>query len=301
MRVIEKYRSTTETLVTVDVNPPRGADLSGLLSRLKGLTVDWLNVTDNSGANVKADSIITSYRLQEETGLDTIPHVSCRDTNRLGLQSRLLGAALLHVDNILALTGDRIKAEEKEKGIKGVFDITSVELIRLIHSLNAGIGYNGQRVEGATNLCIGATADPNVENVAAEARQLKKKLDAGAEFVLTQPLFSFPPARRLLGALTELYAASSEPLPDIPIFWGVIIPKDAEWAQRLAEGRIQIPGVEVPPPVVERLRKGGPEEPVAIIREVLQEFRENGVRCLYVIPIGRYDRVPAILNGLYSP
>ncbi len=297
MKVLEKYRQGIRPLITVDVNPPRGAAIDRLVSRVKELRVDWLNVTDNSGASVKADSIITSYLLKEKTGIDIIPHIACRDTNRLGLQSRLLGAWMLVLDNFLALTGDRVKAEDKGQGVKGVFDMTSVELIALASSLNQGIGYNGKALDSPTGFCIGATADPNVDNLKAEARQLKRKLDAGADFLLTQPIFAAAAARGFWRHVEGLYEAEGKPLPDLPIFWGVIIPKDYEWAQRVTSGQIHIPGIEIPDAILERLRKGDARENIHIVKEVLQDFREHGIRLVYVIPIGRYDLIPEILEG----
>jgi 5,10-methylenetetrahydrofolate reductase len=297
MKVLDKYRQGIRPLITVDVNPPRGATIDRLFSRVKNLPVDWLNVTDNSGASVKADSIITSYLLKEKTGIDVIPHIACRDTNRLGLQSRLLGAWMLGLDNFLALTGDRIRPEDKGHGVKGVFDLTSVELIALAHSLNHGVGYNGKTLDNPTGFCIGATADPNVGNLKAEARQLKKKLDAGADFLLTQPIFTAAAARAFWRHVEGLYEAERKPLPDLPIFWGIIIPKDYEWAQRVTSGQIHIPGIEIPDVVLERLRKGDARENIRIVKEVLQDLKDHGIRLIYLIPIGRYDIIPEILEG----
>ncbi|MFQ5840065.1 MAG: methylenetetrahydrofolate reductase [Candidatus Methylomirabilales bacterium] len=297
MRVLDKYRASTRPLVTVDVNPPRGGDISKLVSRVRGLDVDWLNVTDNSGASVKADSIIASYLLREKTGIDAISHITCRDTNRLGLQSRLLGAWMLGVENLLMLTGDRVRAEDKVHGIRGVFDVTSIGLLELGASLNRGVGYNDTRLDGPTRFCLGATADPNVGNVRAEALQLKKKLDAGAEYVLTQPIFSAVPAQRLLAALTEVYAEAGAQAPEVPIFWGILLPKDREWAERIRSGDIHIPGIEIPDHVLDRLRKGDGREQVRVARDVLAEFNAHQLRCIYIIPIGRYEIIPEVLHN----
>ncbi|MFQ5804269.1 MAG: methylenetetrahydrofolate reductase [Candidatus Methylomirabilales bacterium] len=297
MKVTDKYHQGVRPLVTVDVNPPRGAAIDRLLSRMKGLPVDWLNITDNSGASVKADSIVTSYLLKEKTGIDVIPHIACRDSNRLGLQSRLLGAWMLGLDNLLALTGDRVRLEDKAQGVKGVFDVTSIELITLARSLNQGTGYNGRVLDSSTGFCIGATADPTVDNLQAEARQTKRKLDAGAEFLMTQPIFTAAAAWALWRHVEALYEAERRTVPDLPIFWGIILPKDAEWAMRVKSGQIPIPGIEIPDAVLARLKKGDSKESIRIAREVLQDFKEHGIRCVYIIPIGRYEIVSEILEG----
>lgn len=300
MKVIDFYRSTRKILVTVDVNPPRGGNIRGLIAKIKDFEVDWVNVTDNSGANVRADSVATAYLLKEATGLDAIPHITCRDTNRMGLQSRLLGAWMLGLDNILTMTGDRVKPEDRRTGVKGIFDVNSIGLIELIRSLNAGVGYNKKTLEDRTSFCIGATVDPNVQNLKAEARQLQKKLEAGAEFILTQPVFSAIALQRFWEAVEELYTSSGETFPDLPIFWGVIIPRSYEWAERIRSGQIQIPGIEIPDEVVARLKGGDAREGIRIVREVVEELVEDGLRCLYIIPMGKYEAVPEVIEGIFS-
>jgi len=300
MKVSDLYRSTRKPLVTVDVNPPRGGNIQGLIAKLKDFEVDWVNVTDNSGASVRADSVVTAYLLKEATGLDAIPHVTCRDTNRMGLQSRLLGAWMLGLDNILIMTGDRVKAEDREIGVKGIFDLNSIGLIELARSLNEGVGYNKKKLEDRTSFCIGATVDPNVENLRAEVRQLRRKLEAGAEFILTQPVFRAATLHRFREAFEELYRTSGEAVPDLPIFWGVILPRSYEWAERIRSGQIRIPGIEIPEGVATRLKGGDAKEGVRIAKEVIQELLEGGIRCLYLIPMGKYEAVPEILEGILS-
>ncbi|MBI3988105.1 MAG: methylenetetrahydrofolate reductase [candidate division NC10 bacterium] len=300
MKVINFYRSMPKILVTVDVNPPRGGDIRGLISKIGDFEVDWVNVTDNSGASVRADSVATAYLLKEATGIDAIPHITCRDTNRMGLQSRLLGAWMLGLDNILTMTGDRVRPEDHEIGVKGIFDVNSIGLIELTQSLNQGVGYNKKKLEDRTSFCIGATVDPNVENPRAEAWQLKKKLEAGAEFILTQPVFSRTALQRFWGTVEELYASSGETFPDLPIFWGVILPRSYEWAERMRSGQIHIPGIEIPDEVVARLKGGDAKEGVRIVREVIEELVEDGIRCFYIIPMGKYEVVPEIIEGIFS-
>ena len=94
-----------------------------------------------------------------------------------------------------------------------------------------------------------------------------------------------------------LYETEGKPLPDLPVFWGVIIPKDYEWAQRVKSGQIHIPGIEIPDTVLERLKKGDARENIHIIKEALQDFKDHGIRLIYVIPIGRYELIPEILEG----
>lgn len=125
-------------------------------------------------------------------------------------------------------------------------------------------------------------------------------MEAGAEFILTQPVFSFADVQRFLEKVQELYASSGEVWPDLPIFWGVIVPPSGQWAERIRSGQIQIPGIVIPEAVVKRLKEGDTKEGVRIVSEVVEELVKGGIRCLYIIPTGRYEAVPEILDGLLS-
>jgi len=312
MKVVERWQNSKEEeiIVVLDLDPPRGTDISGLMRQVQHLPVDFISVTDNSGSNVRMDSVTASYLIRKTLGIETLFHLTCRDRNLIGAESYLLGASALGLENVLTMTGDGIREEDKASGVKGVYHYNSIRLIELANTLNRGIAHHGRRLRGKTDLCVGTTANPNVydqerpANLSAqdaEVRELRRKLEAGAEYVLTQPIFTFEHAQFFL----ERYEAhNGSVIPNkVPIFWGVIIPKGYEWARRVREGEINIPGITVPERVVREMKRGRTGTEIAI--ETMQRLIQGGVRLIYLIPpmgiSGRdYEAAQEVLEAFYS-
>lgn len=310
MNLIErcKLKKEGELTVVLDLDPPRGTDMEGIIQQVQHLPVDFFSVTDNSGSHMRMDSVAAASLLRERLKAETIFHITCRDRNLIGSESYLLGAVALGLQNVLTMTGDAVRDEDREAGVRGVFHFNSIRLVELAGSLNEGITHSGRKLRGKTNLCIGTTANPNVYNsqhhtsLAAqdsEVQGLKRKLDAGAQFVLTQPI-STPQQFRLF--LERYQAHNGTPFPqDVPIFWGVMIPKDYEWARLAYEGKIQLVGIEVPESVVNDMKKG--KRGTEVAAEAIQRLHEHGVNHIYLIPPlgggGRnYEMAQEVLEAL---
>lgn len=184
----------------VEVGPPRGVNAEPLLRRLATLVghADAINLTDNALGKVKMSSLAFGTIVKLRLGLPVVINLSCRDRNRLALKSDLLGAGALGIDAIVALTGDKIPPDDPS-GVRGVHDLDAFALLRLVGDLNRGDTGEGKRLlKKLPEICAGAVANPNRKNIAHEFDMLRRKAEAGAKFVITQPIFEADVARRFL-------------------------------------------------------------------------------------------------------
>ena len=176
-------------IITAELAPPRGSDMGAFLRMAEFVAphVDAINVTDNQGANMRMTPLTAAALLVRE-GIEPIMQLTCRDRNRLALQSDLLGAAAMGIHNILALSGDHISCGDHRQG-RAVFDLDSVLLIQTIQGLNEGLDINGKPLDGNTTFFAGAAAAPEVEPFIVTRPKLVKKAVAGARFFQTQAVF----------------------------------------------------------------------------------------------------------------
>ena len=190
----------------VEVAPPRGVNAEPLLRRLSELVghVDAINLTDNALGKVKMSSIAFGTIVKLRLGLPVVINISCRDRNRLALKSDLIGANALGVDAIVALTGDKIPPDDPS-GARGVHNLDAFALLRMIADLNRGDTGEGKRLlKKLPDICAGAVANPNRKNLEHEFDMLKRKAEAGAKFIITQPIFEADVARRFLDRANAL-------------------------------------------------------------------------------------------------
>jgi 5,10-methylenetetrahydrofolate reductase len=184
----------------LEVGPPRGVNPEPLLRRLSALVghVDAINLTDNALGKVKMSSIAFGTIIKLRLGLPVVVNFSCRDRNRFALKSDLLGAAALGLDAIVALTGDKIPPDDRS-GARAVHDLDAFALLRMVGDLNRGdTGEGKSLLKNLPDLFVGAVANPNRKNIEREFDMLKRKAEAGARFVITQPVFEAETARRFL-------------------------------------------------------------------------------------------------------
>ncbi|MGH7950046.1 MAG: methylenetetrahydrofolate reductase [Candidatus Binataceae bacterium] len=184
----------------VEVSPPRGVNPEPLLKRLAALKghVDAINLTDNALARVKMSGVVFGSLIRARLGIPVVQNFSCRDRNRFALKSDLLGAAALGIDAVVAVTGDKIPATDAS-GAQPVHDLDAFGLLRSISELNRGDTGEGRApLKVLPNLVAGAVANPNRKNIEREFELLAKKAEAGARFVITQPVFEVEVARRFL-------------------------------------------------------------------------------------------------------
>jgi len=274
-------------IITAELAPPRGSDMSAFLRMAAFVAphVDAINVTDNQGANMRMTPLTAAGMLVRE-GIEPIMQVTCRDRNRLALQSDLLGAAAMGIHNILALTGDHISCGDHRQG-RAVFDLDSVLLIQTIQGLNEGVDINGRPLDGATTFFTGAAAAPEVEPFVVTRQKLAKKVSSGARFFQTQAVFD---PQRL-----SMFCESVQPL-GVKVIAGVLVLKSARMAEFINRN---IPGLKIPQAVVERLAQAG--DPAA---EGLRIATELAVSCrdichgVHLMAMGRDEVVPEIVAAL---
>lgn len=231
--------------VTVELNPPKGTDVSGLLETAKSLIgrVHGINVPDNAAAVMRASPVAVA-RLLYEQGHDPVLQLTCRDRNRIGLQSDLLGAHVLGIRNVLCLTGDSPSAGD-HKDAKPVFDLDTVQVMRVVSELNQGRDLAGNALEGRTAFFIGGAAAPGADSVELLHKKFEAKVNAGAQFFQTQPVFS---AQVVRSFMDEVRPYSSKVLA------GVLVLRSVKMAEYVNE---HVPGIDVPDEILQELRDAG--------------------------------------------
>lgn len=289
---LERQLRSGEFVVTAELGPPRGADAEEIRENtriLKGYA-DAVNVTDCQTAIVRMSSI-TSCSFVIGEGVEPIAQMTCRDRNRIGIQSDLLGAYALGVRNLLCLTGDHPKFGDHPQA-RGVFDLDSIQLIRLVKDLrDEGRLFSGDELEVAPKFFIGAAENPFADPLSYRAARLEKKANAGADFIQTQIIYNLERFRawmedvRSLGLHRRLH-----------ILAGITPPKSAGMAKYM---RSKVPGLDVPMEVVERMQEASEPalEGKKIAIELIQAVREiEGVAGIHLMAIGWEKAVPDIVR-----
>ena len=231
--------------VTVELNPPKGTDVSELLETAKSLVgrVHGINVPDNAAAVMRASPVAVA-RLLYEQGHDPVLQLTCRDRNRIGLQSDLLGAHVLGIRNVLCLTGDSPGVGD-HKEAKPVFDLDTVQVMHAVSELNQGRDLAGNALEGRTAFFIGGAAAPGAESVELLHKKFEAKVKAGTQFFQTQPVFS---AQVVRSFMDEVRAYSRKVLA------GVLVLRSVKMAEYV---NAHVPGIDVPDEILQELRNAG--------------------------------------------
>lgn len=267
-----------ETLVVVELDPPRGLNFEKVLQGARTLRtagVDAITVGDNPLAVVRMGNIGMAHLLERE-GIPTIAHLSCRDKNLIALQSTILEAAALDITSLLAITGDPAKVGDQPQA-SSVYDLNSFELIRLIAHMNEGKNYVGNSIQKKTRFVIGSAFNPNVRELERQVRRLKKKVEAGAHFALPQPLYD-------IERIPEMYRTIRDGVGDFPVFFGVLPAVSLKNAEFLAH---EVPGITIPESLIDRLRKTPAdrqrEEGICIAKELIDQALDHAPG-FYIIP-----------------
>lgn len=278
--------------VTVEVTPPKDTNYHALIEKLRPLVdagVSAIDVTDNPMASMHMSAIAFAHLVKEELGIATILHLTCRDLNILGMHSALLGAAALGVDGILALTGDPASVGDFP-GATSVFDVTSDGLAKIISSLNCGVDYVGKEIGQPTNFAIGAAFNPFADDMGKELARLAKKREAGADFLMTQPVFN-----------VDALASAADSLPSDwqpPILVGVLPLRSARHAEFLHN---EVPGMTIPDHIRQRLASVDAEAAkqigVEYAREIYLAARESFGGVYFMPPFNNYDVVREVMLG----
>jgi len=269
--------------VIVELDPPRDLDITGFMAgaeALKKAGADAVTMADNSLAVTRMSNMALAHLVQRETGLRPLVHVTCRDRNMIGNQSHMMGLNALGVDHILAVTGDPSKFGDLP-GASSVYDMTSFDMIRMIKQLNEGIAFSGKVLKHRARFVVGAAFNPNVKHLDKAVQRLEKKIAAGADYIMTQPVYDEQLIRDMYEATKHL---------SVPIFIGIMPLASGRNAEYLHN---EVPGIQLPDHI--RGRMAGLEGPdarqtgVAIARELVDVALEyfNGI---YIMtPFMLYD------------
>jgi methylenetetrahydrofolate reductase (NADPH) len=287
MSLLEEKLRSTNFVVTTELTPPKGIDLSEFFAKADALKsiVDAINITESPRARLAVEPKSVGHLLQDR-GIEAIVQMTARDRNRIAIQADLLGACLLGIRNFVFMTGDDPKNGDHPEA-KGVFDLTTIELLRAARSLRSGQDLSGNELHGTPQMFLGSTMNPGSQDLAREVDNTRRKIDAGSQFFQTQAIYDTDSLARFLDAAK---------LGDVPLLAGIIPLKSAKMGAWL---NANVPGVHVPAALLEELERAGPEGEAAksidIAARTIRRLR-NICRGVHVMAIGWEQRIPEILR-----
>ncbi len=282
-----------EFVISVEIDPPKGLNPRKTLAGahlLKEAGVDFINVADSPMARVRMSALTLCYLIQNQAGVETILHFTTRDRNLMGLQSDLIGAHALGVRNIIALTGDPPSLGDYPNATP-VYDVDSIGLVRVIKSFNQGVDAAGASIGQMASFTVAVAADPTRPDLEEEARRLNRKLEAGADLVMTQPVFDLMTWQTFLGVYTDMFGKIS-----VPVLLGVLPLQSHRHAEFLHN---EVPGIQLTDEARERMRLAGNDgrrEGVKLAQELVLSARDV-VHGIYIMPsFGRYEVAAEVLD-----
>jgi methionine synthase I (cobalamin-dependent)/5,10-methylenetetrahydrofolate reductase len=292
-RVGEKL-ATGKFVTMVEIVPPKGTDIHKEIEGarfLKSVGVDAINIPDSPRASARMSNQALSLLVQREVGIEAILHYTCRDRNVLGIQSDLLGAAATGIRNLICITGDPPKMGSYPDAT-AVFDVDAIGLVNIVHNLNRGQDIGGNPIGAGTAFVIGVGANPGVPNLDEEVRRFEYKVEAGAEYAVTQPVFDL--------SLLEAFLRRIEHhrIPVVAGIWPLVSARNAEFMKNELR-------VSVPDQILDRMSKAktpehAREEGIQIAREMLIVVRGIVQGAQISAPQGRYTSAVDVLEALGS-
>jgi homocysteine S-methyltransferase len=283
-----------EFVRSVEIVPPRGVDAGAMLEGVAALAragVDAVNVPDGPRAQSRMGALMTSLLIEQRVGIETVTHYCCRDRNLLGMLSDLLGASAMGIRNLLIITGDPPKMGPYPDAT-AVFDIDSIGLTNLVNRLNRGVDPGGHAIGQPTSFVIGVGVNPAAIDPVHELRRFEWKVDAGAEFAITQPVFDTAQLERFIASIEHVR------IPVVAGIWPLVSARNAEFLAN------EVPGVVVPEQVLARMRRASERskdhavaEGIAIAREMLERVH-GAVRGVQVsAPFGKVELALDVLGN----
>ena len=276
--LLQRKLAAGEFVVSVEIDPPRGANPQAMLDVAQALKdsakVDVVDVNDNPRARARMSGMMASVAIERRVGIETIPHLTPRDSSIAGLESTLLGAHAEGIRNVLAVTGDPPEAGDYP-GSQGVYDVDSIGLARIIRRMNSGEDFNGAEIEAPTSFFLGVAVNPAADDVDYELARFEQKLEEGASFAMTQALFDLGYLDRFVDRLGGA--------PPIPMLVGIFYVRSYQLALRLHN---EVPGIVVPEHVLRRLQDAGnqaAEAGLELAKELIDASRERAAG-VYLIP-----------------
>ncbi|HAK89937.1 MAG TPA: 5,10-methylenetetrahydrofolate reductase [Nitrospiraceae bacterium] len=276
-------------VVTAEVGPPKGTDIKEMIHHIELLKgkVDALNVTDNQSAVMRICSMAVC-RICLDHGVEPILQMTCRDRNRIGLQSDLLGASILNIKNVLCMTGDHVLAGD-HKQAKPVYDLESVQLLGVVNSLNNGKDMSGNEMKGSTDFFQGAVVTPEANPLEPQLIKFEKKVRAGARFFQTQAIYDINKFKEFMQYARKF---------PVKVLAGIVVLKSAGMANFINNN---VPGIRVPIELIDELKAAGKEKALdtglnIAARHIKQLKEENICDGVHIMAIGMEDKVPVIME-----
>jgi methionine synthase I (cobalamin-dependent)/5,10-methylenetetrahydrofolate reductase len=289
-----KKIATADFVTSVEIVPPRGVDASRMLTdvrKLKDAGVDAVNVPDGPRAQSRMGALLTSVIIEQQVGIETVTHYACRDRNLLGMLSDLLGASAVGLRNMLLITGDPPKMGPYPDAT-AVFDIDAIGLTNLVANLNRGLDPGANSIGKPTCFVIGVGVNPAAIDPAHEIKRFEWKVDAGAEYAITQPVFDPAQLEKFLKQIEHVR------IPVIAGIWPLVSVRNAEFLAN------EVPGVTVPNEIISRMRRANDKskehavaEGIAIAREMLERVRANVQGVQVSAPFGKVELALQVFEG----
>jgi len=284
----EEALDSREFVVTAEIGPPKGTNIEEMLHHIDVLKgkVDALNVTDNQSSVMRLNSLAVCHLIKEKGG-EPILQMTCRDRNRLALQSDLLSANILGIHNLLCLTGDYITIGDHIEA-KPVFDLDSVQLLQAVKLLQEGKDLGGNELNGSAQFCVGAIVTPEANPLEPQLLKFEKKVKAGATFFQTQAIYDLDKFKNFMK-----YARQFK----VKIFAGIVLLVSAGMARYM---NANVPGIFVPQNLIEEMSSAGKgkglTKGIEIAGRMIKQIKEEAI-CdgVHVMAIGKEAVVPDIL------
>jgi 5,10-methylenetetrahydrofolate reductase len=274
-------------VTTIEYNPPKGTDVSKIVENAKALVgkVHGVNVTDNTAAILRAGSM-SICRLLYEMGHDPVMQMTCRDRNRLAIQSDLLSAHILGVRNILCLTGDYPTVGD-HKDAKPVYDLDSIDVMKLIKGMNQGRDLAGHKLQGLTELFVGGAITPEQDPQGPMLAKFEAKVNAGARFFQTQAFYDVDKFKSFMKSVRKF---------PVKVLAGILLLRSAKMAEFL---NANIPGVSVPESIIDELRAAGDEKALDVgVQIAVRTIKAVRDHCdgVHIMAIKSVERLPEIIQ-----
>ncbi len=274
--------------LTAEVAPPKGTDLSHVMEEVEVFKgrVHGVNVTDLQSSVMKMGSLTVCHLIKDK-GVEPVFQVTCRDRNRLALQSDLLNAAALGIENVLCLTGDYTTLGDHPQA-KPVFDLDSVQLLQAAVKLQNGEDMAGEKLEGAPKFFLGAVVNPGADPLEPQLIKMEKKIKAGAQFFQTQAVYDPSLFERFMKEASRF---------KVPVMLGIVMLKSAGMAKYMNEN---VAGVFVPDSLIAEMKEtpkeDRPKKSVEICARLIKEMKDM-CQGVHLMPLGWGKHVPAILDA----
>ncbi len=281
-----------EFVTMVEIVPPKGIDAAKEIEGakfLKSVGVDAVNIPDSPRASARMGNQALCLLIAQQVGIEPILHYTCRDRNVLGIQSDLLGASAVGINNLICITGDPPKMGDYPDAT-AVFDVDAIGLVNIVHNLNRGLDIGSNPIGAATKFVIAVGANPGADNIDEEIRRFEYKVEAGAELAVTQPVFDL----RLLEQFLKNIAHCR--IPVVAGIWPLTSARNAEFMKN--ELRVSIPDEIIDRMVKASTAEAARAEGVAIARDMLSAAREMVQGAQIAAPFGRYSCAVDVLEAL---